>query len=285
MMDLTSRWSIAFFQLEETSGPVLRRVPDIVPVRSQGPAVHLWPPQRARRTRRRERGEELPDLSEWGMVAAIAQPSADNEGEEDDVEDEALLGEAELQEEGVEELVLYDRALDEILAAAAVEGGDVMEVAGEEDRAGAVPMAEPLADEDAPSVEPAGAVAAAPAPVARAAAKARAFAGREAALVSVELGEHLGRIAFHRSKTAFEATCGQPHHGQCTLTRTSRGRQGAGGGVVAGRPLGFLACWLLHGAACGDKAKPQRTRTVWKVEFTKENREAARVWLREQPGV
>ncbi len=48
-----------------------------------------------------------------------------------------------------------------------------------------------------------------------------------------------GAIRF--SDTKFYGTCNDPRHGRCVCTRTNRpGRKAA-----QGRPLGFLAAWLL----------------------------------------
>lgn len=58
-----------------------------------------------------------------------------------------------------------------------------------------------------------------------------------------------GKISFYRSKRVFEATCRNPAHGKCVLTRTSGPPAGssAPSNRRAGRPVGFLAAWLAKG--------------------------------------
>ena len=60
---------------------------------------------------------------------------------------------------------------------------------------------------------------------------------RFAAVGKVRLEQ--GIIAYHASKNAFEATCFRHRDRRCIVSRTA-----ASGRGHAGRPLGFLMCWL-----------------------------------------
>ena len=91
-----------------------------------------------------------------------------------------------------------------------------------------------------------------------------------------------GRIAFHRSKEAFEAHCSNPAHGHCRLTRTVKGRERKGVGTVAGRPLGFLYCWLNRGHVATKEEHWHKGS--WFEWFTREERRAARAALKDVPG-
>lgn len=89
----------------------------------------------------------------------------------------------------------------------------------------------------------------------------------------------MGRITFYESKGVFEAVCRNPLHGKCVLTRTSRCRAGTEGSEtpLGGRPLGFLAAWLLK-AEVGSKAEhwePER------MHNTLEERQAGRQVIRD----
>lgn len=55
-----------------------------------------------------------------------------------------------------------------------------------------------------------------------------------------------GTIRFY-AKGFFSATCRNPLHGKCVLTRQSTAAK-AKGRLAAGRPLGYLAAWLLMGS-------------------------------------
>ena len=91
----------------------------------------------------------------------------------------------------------------------------------------------------------------------------------------------VGKIAFHHSKGSFEATCFC--HNQCVISRTANGRHVRGHGLVAGRPLGFLACWVQHAALCDSKAQ-HWDKDVWRATFTQAARLTARRELLELPG-
>lgn len=58
-----------------------------------------------------------------------------------------------------------------------------------------------------------------------------------------------GKITFYASKGVFEATCRNPEHGKCVLTRTHKGKPPSAPGRFpkGGRPLGLLAAWMEKG--------------------------------------
>eukprot|EP00971_Amphidinium_carterae_P348477 6490510-Amphidinium_carterae.1 len=77
---------------------------------------------------------------------------------------------------------------------------------------------------------------------------------RNQAAATVDFGPGKGKIAFYEGKSVFEGHCGNPSHGKCVLTRTSRGRKPKGHLVsVAGRPLGFMKAWIDAGLALPSK--------------------------------
>ena len=57
-----------------------------------------------------------------------------------------------------------------------------------------------------------------------------------------------GIIKFYASDGRFEATCLNPSHGNCILSRFNRKRS-----KMAGRPVGFMAAWLSVSVMCEDK--------------------------------
>ena len=95
----------------------------------------------------------------------------------------------------------------------------------------------------------------------------------EVAMAEVEVRLANGRIAFHRSKCSFEATC-KVHVG-CVLSRSQNGRRVKGyGEKQGGRPLGFLAHWLSK-ASDFDNAADHKHKPFW-AGYTHGERSAAR---------
>ena len=84
-----------------------------------------------------------------------------------------------------------------------------------------------------------------------------------------------GRIMYYHTKNLFTATCSQPGHGQCVLTRSA----GAGRRAAQGRPLGLLASWLAAGARHATKAE-HWDRSQWPSH---EQRSTHRDLLAENP--
>lgn len=65
-----------------------------------------------------------------------------------------------------------------------------------------------------------------------------------------------GYVSFYSNKMVFQATCDNPNHGTCKLTRTCRGGSaGSSGAPNGGRPVAFLAAWLANGEHL--ESKPQ----------------------------
>ena len=126
----------------------------------------------------------------------------------------------------------------------------------------AAPPAEPPrgAEADAADVIPDVAVA-----------RARAVAARSAAELVLEIDG--GVLSYYR-QGIFTATCSNPLHHRCVLTRTAR----AGRAPAQGRPLGLLASWLAMGTAVESKEE-HWDKTTW-PSF--EDRRAAREALAQQ---
>ena len=77
-----------------------------------------------------------------------------------------------------------------------------------------------------------------------------------------------GKLSYYTDKKFMTATCCNPKHGKCVLTRIARvGPQGHDG-----RPLGLFLAWLAKGSACETKAEHWKSST-WP---TLEERLAAR---------
>ena len=260
--------------------------PDTVPAEEWAAATAFWPTQ----TRGRGGGVR-PGRSSggsgWSVVAAVANQAraqqAQNQAESD--AEEVVSEEEQTEGEGAEVEELYNRALagsleevDEVQAL--IQGIQREEEAEgwEGDEAGSeanMELEAPLVEEPALPGPPLAAQPGADP------AQPRVARGRLPAMVSVDLGE-MGRISYHLSKEAFECQCSQPGHVGCTLSRTSKGRR-VGEGVVAGRPLGMLACWMLYGAQCASKEQ-HRSKQAWRDNFSLAEREAARLWLAQQQG-
>lgn len=61
-------------------------------------------------------------------------------------------------------------------------------------------------------------------------------------------------IRYNQSNQEFYAVCPVPSHGRCIATRTVR----SGVRPAQGRPLGFLAAWVLQAEGCTDKSEHLR---------------------------
>lgn len=86
-----------------------------------------------------------------------------------------------------------------------------------------------------------------------------------------------GRISYYASKEAFEARCCQADHGRsCAKTRTARPSASK---RQQGRPLGYLAAWLM--TPCSTKDQHARVDTV-DEGLTYEQRAVVRALLREE---
>ena len=203
-------------------------------------------------------------------VHSRVEASADSSGRSSSSDAESTEDEV---EEAYEAMERYFRDSEEAEVAqelvdftAAVAETDQDEAArGEQEGEGAMPTEQP-AQPPLPMPRPAPAVI---------------MAGPRLPAEAVVTWPGLGKVAFHHSKASFEATCFL--HPQCVISRTSHGRPVRGHGLVAGRPLGFLACWIHHATSCADKTAHWE-RDGWRTHFSLEARQAARRALLELPG-
>lgn len=87
-----------------------------------------------------------------------------------------------------------------------------------------------------------------------------------------------GKITFYASKGVFEATCRNPDHGKCVLTRTHKAKASSARGQPpkGGRPLGLLAAWLEKGGV-GSKEEHWRPDAL---RPSVELRRAGRAYIR-----
>ena len=67
-----------------------------------------------------------------------------------------------------------------------------------------------------------------------------------------------GFLTFYGNKQVFTATCGNPRHGRCVLSRTAE----PGKRRQQGRPLGLLTAWLFVGKDLESKAD-HWNRALW----------------------
>lgn len=83
------------------------------------------------------------------------------------------------------------------------------------------------------------------------------------------------------SKARFQATCGNPSHGKCRLTRSAEAHAKEGVRQAHGRPLGMLAAWLALANIAGFESKADHEVAVAFLDF--DTRMAARMDLARQP--
>lgn len=110
-------------------------------------------------------------------------------------------------------------------------------------------------------------------PAARAPSVALSEGQRDNADVVVSLER--GHIAYYRKGARFQATCTQPGHVRCRLTRTSNASDRR---KAHGRPVGLLAAWL--GCACPPD---DHNNSFLARGFGHDDRKAARHAVRELP--
>ena len=299
-LDLGRPWQISWWVLENTARPLSNINAGLVTITCSSQPSHLWPPAQTRRRRRhpvRATTGELPPgavAEEGAQAAAIPQAAAtattdvmeseaeseeDVEEEDDEVPDEEDDEEIEQEVAGAFELLLQAELCDDDENPAA--WADILESAGQ-DGVGPAVLAEqeehcldaPLPEEAPPpeadlDVAPARMEAAAAAvPAVPKAAPVRGLVG----MAEATFYAHGGKLSYYPSKSAFEAVCGNKEHRRCVLTRTSKGRAARGGRVVAGRPCGFLMCWLAAGGACSKEEHKDKAR----MTFSLAERQAAR---------
>ena len=227
-LDLTLVWKVSWYGVEESSRPIARFLPLVVPIVRLGDKTdqQVWP--RARKRESKRAGQ--------GAAAAEGGTNEDSEPDEALVDEDKEPEEAEVGEaSGLDE----DR-LERILEEAA----DLFFGSDEEGDLGDVAPAPPTP----PAPAPAGSSGDVPPPPAAVApeAIARGPMGRAAATVVLPNG----RISFYADRGRFEAVCKckNPSHGKCVATRNNRGRPDRGAGPdappIGGRPLGMLSAWL-----------------------------------------
>ena len=276
----------------------------------------LWPLPKKTRTRRAvptdvQAAWPLPalpsSLEEPGHSADVSREDADSakseEAEEEGSSDEGLdLGEDAQAQDSDPELQLdhlleeaflekeedlgarADRQRDEaqeqealhaVLELEAAEREEVLLQPQDEGEAGAEVLEAPALQEVMPVVEEQPQGAARPAAVAQALgqAAARGALARNKALLTTTVEG--GTISYY-AQGFFTATCRQPGHGKCVLSRTSVG----GSRAQQGRPLGLMVAWL--GAAHRHATKAEHwDRRRWPDHATRLHH---RGLLRQLPG-
>jgi hypothetical protein len=267
MMDRQSPWSVQWFRLVDTIRPVGCIAPHTVPViafETGAPSHQFWPPKKPGRPAKAARSGAVPeDPAEDHDVGwdDVAEPSADLDA--DQGIDDAFGGD-ECGAPPVEEELLERALAHYILTAEGQAGGNVVDTQLPESEApGLGPPAPETQAPDHPdlaldpegghlgqdsaqpacSTSPLQAESQGPLPSQH---MGHRYLGRVMPAASVEVPG--GRISYHHSKDAFEATCCNKAHGKCVLTRTRQGRDFKGYGICGGRPVGFLGSWLArHG--------------------------------------
>ena len=94
-----------------------------------------------------------------------------------------------------------------------------------------------------------------------------------------------GVIRFHHSTGNFEATCKNPAHGRCVLTRkgleASKKKRKVGAGYArGGRPVGLMAAWL----AKKDDVPSKKAHMDLAAELDRDARRLARHQLEMEAG-
>eukprot|EP00971_Amphidinium_carterae_P345143 6485926-Amphidinium_carterae.1 len=295
-LDLDKHWHLHFFQLVTIASPVLALRPAYVAVTAMKAAsCRFWPAERKQKQTQipEEVTAELDDDDEgWGSIVAHIVDGGEGDANHDMAEvDEGLQNLQEAPElDAVVPEDLLDRVLEECL----------------EDRI----FSNVLDDEEPVSLHCAEALDASheddvftrstahehihsEAPDVAATVEAEVIVGQtvHAATPAVSGPKHAAeaivhlsngsKIAYHESKGAFECVCGNALHGKCVLTRTARGHYNKKEKrTVAGRPLGFLACWAADSTCLTRSAHWDKTR--WEA-YSKEARELARMDLLTYP--
>ena len=276
--DLQQAWHVHFYRLSTSTCPVHELRPSIVfvtPLGATNLPESVWPPPKKMRRGQQDGMPPSPDIPQRGWDELLAASVA--EAELSDALSDCSESD---NDEGVQELdtlldfahvlsgetPVFDAPLeqphdnDELATAAEPADSVVPEHGGEESQTEPLP---PAADSVAAVEVDANVGADAHGPVSH---------GRLRALAAVVI-EGCGAIRYHESKQAFQATCSQ--HQACTLSRTCRAGKGS-----AGRPLGFLAKWLMTEAP--TKAE-HRSKTLMEG-FTQEHRLYARHVVAALPG-
>eukprot|EP00971_Amphidinium_carterae_P146252 2899074-Amphidinium_carterae.5 len=280
-LELLWTWQLLFYNIVENQLPLTKLCPAAIPVkRCTAPMVDLWPiVKQPRRKKIATTSDGAEGVLGWGSVVASdgPLPSASNDEQQDE----------ELHDlpPPLEDLTLAEDLAHRTLADLLDE--DVPAEIASEDCIGigenntGVP--------DALAHDAISAIASTPCTIFGDVAPAELRKRRvpEVVASSVKFPAEAtcvlvghGRISYHTSKQSFEALCYyHTYHGQrCILTRTAKA---GSAGTGTGRPLGFLARWLLSGG-CGDRAAHWK-KDKW-YEFSQVQRHDARSQLADLPG-
>ena len=263
-----------FWVLEECSRPIpgpfrLRPVP-MVRMRDMEASVSVWP------RRRRDGGKKF----EKKAGAAAEEGGGEGRGEECD-DDDGRGGDGDegagSESDDEEPLAEVGLAADMLLAMYEGRALVAMELPP--------PLPPPLGEPPLPEARPvvvggaSSSSGAAPPPAPMRAAAADIQRGQTSKALAVVYFPGGSTIAFYKSGT-FLASCKCKNHGRCTKTRQGRGASGKGP-TMSGRPLGFLAAWLLVGYECEDRAQHYSPESIY-ISF--DTRSDARAQLRRMPG-
>lgn len=238
-----------FYKLEECLRPIGTFRPGLVPIIPLGKheeGCKFYPPRRrGRDQQQRKRAKREGDMGAGGEepegIGALEDDLVDGG---DGINREAgVVVEAALDEDREEEAelgLMVDGLAEELELAMEPPEDAPNEPAVREGEQGAA-ASEPAAPEAPP-----------PPPVPEAHEEDRQRGAGEAMVVFP-----FGKISYYESKKVFEATCRNPAHGKCVLTRTcnARGVVAETGAPRGGRPVGFLAAWLLKSGRAGSKAE------------------------------
>eukprot|EP00971_Amphidinium_carterae_P351486 6492137-Amphidinium_carterae.2 len=279
LVDRKKTWSLHWWQVVRTSTVVLSVMPErIAIVRLAGGKPGLWPVLTLGRVR--PLPAPTPSMEDEGMP-----PIDDGEVDDHAADAEEVAGESGDEAEAPDEASHPDLLdlLAEVIEANALaehdqaEGDGVVLSAPSVTRvADTITTARTRNDDDMAGLEEEGGVAGLPGSSTDVVAPPHVAlapdtqAARSKSMCRITVGEH-GELNYYFSKGSFQATCYK--HAGCVLSRTSNPAKSGSNG--AGRPVGFLAAWLLLGASCADKAD-HWNRAKWESALTHPVRVAAR---------
>lgn len=257
--------TVTWYQLEICGRPIgiwrVHTVP-VVPL-DQSDAVCIYPPKRRGPDQQRRKRPRRAD----------ADANDGDEGVEDDlggIAEDAGGGEQDAPDEYSENMQHQ---------------GGLLVLLDEVDAVLDQPLAPPEDDDEPPpeppQVESAGGVVSSDDPVAPPPPPPRPVEFRVPGHAKATVWFPHGKISYYPSKNILEAVCRAPGHGKCVLTRTVRARANTASDPVpkGGRPVGFLASWLLKAADTSSK------NDHWaNLSATLEERVAARNFVRQAPG-
>eukprot|EP00971_Amphidinium_carterae_P335544 6471461-Amphidinium_carterae.3 len=272
------KWQITWWRLEETERTIVTYVPGkvtVLPLLGMSFEYTTWWPSNVRRGRPRARHPSAETLHHFEPHAAVDEalegveeqhsmlveeendvdefePEDCHEGdaENEDVEDE--------EEESNLHLLLMAEAMEALDTTTSkqeryVQAAREQPCPGNADNEAAAATAA-AADTAQELTSAAASEAPAQEPLATAAGSERlptlrGPTNQAAACMTVEEG----KLSYYDSNQCFEAVC--RYHQKCRLTRTAIGKraQKAGSQSGAGRPIGFMLCWLKLGATTNSK--------------------------------